>query len=87
MDAELLFPATLKQTFKAWRVERPEQIKGRGAYVLSGTRESLPTVQLYFDQQSGLLVRALHFVETPLGCNPTEIDYADSDLLSSVKSG
>jgi photosynthetic reaction center cytochrome c subunit len=77
MDAELFFPASLKQTFKELRVERPERIKGREAYVLSGIRESLPTVLLYFDQESGLLVRALHFVETPLGRNPTEIDYAD----------
>ena len=77
MDAELFFPASLKQTLKELRVERPERLKGREAYVLSGIRESLPTVLLYFDQESGLLVRALHFVETPLGRNPTEIDYAD----------
>ena len=77
MDAELFSPASLKQTFKELRVEQPEQIKGREAYVLTGTRESLPPVHLYFDQESGLLVRALHFVETPLGRNPTEIDYAD----------
>jgi photosynthetic reaction center cytochrome c subunit len=77
MDAEPFFPASLKQTFKELRVEQPEQIKGREACVLTGTRESLPPVHLYFDQESGLLVRALHFVETPLGRNPSEIDYAD----------
>jgi hypothetical protein len=58
-------------------VEPPEQIGSREAYVLAGTRDNLPPVQLYFDQQSGLLVRVLRFVETPLGRNPTQIDYGD----------
>jgi hypothetical protein len=77
MDADLFFPGSLKRIFKELRVEPQGQINGRGAYVLAGTRENLPPVQLYFDQQSGLLVRVLRFVETPLGRNPTEIDYAD----------
>jgi photosynthetic reaction center cytochrome c subunit len=77
MDAELFFPASLKQIFKELHVEREGQIDGQQAYVLAGTRENFPPVQLYFDQQSGLLVRVLRFVETPLGHNPTEINYAD----------
>jgi hypothetical protein len=77
MDAELFFPASLKRLFKEFRVEPPEQIGSREACVLAGTRDNLPPVQLYFDQQSGLLVRVLRFVETPLGRNPTQIDYGD----------
>jgi photosynthetic reaction center cytochrome c subunit len=77
MDAELFFPASLKQIFKELHVEQEAQINGREAYVLEGTRANLPPVQLYFDQQSGLLVRVLRFVETPLGRNPTEVDYSD----------
>jgi photosynthetic reaction center cytochrome c subunit len=86
IDAELFFPGNLKQTFKELGVERPERIKGREVYVLSGMRESLPTVLLYFDRESGLLVRALHFVETPLGRNPTEIDYADYRDAGGLKT-
>jgi outer membrane lipoprotein-sorting protein len=86
MDVELFFPARLKQTFRELRVEGPEQIKGRETYVLSGTRESLAAVRLYFDQESGLLVRALHFMETPLGRNPTEIDYADYRERGGLKT-
>ena len=77
MDAELFFPASLKGLFKELHVEPQEQISGREAYVLAGTRDNLPPVQLYFDQQSGLLVRVLRFVETPLGRNPTVVDYGD----------
>ena len=67
-------------------MERPSQINGREAYVLAGTRENVPRVQLFFDQQSGLLLRVLHFVETPLGRNPTEIDYADYREEGGVKT-
>ena len=86
MDSELFFPASLTLIFKELRVERPSQINGREAYVLAGTRENVPRVQLFFDQQSGLLLRVLHFVETPLGRNPTEIDYADYREEGGVKT-
>jgi hypothetical protein len=76
LDAELFFPASLKPMFKELHVEHKVQIDGREAYVLTATREPLPPVQLFFDQQSGFLVRVLRFVETPLGRNPTAIDYA-----------
>ena len=86
MDAELFFPASLTLIFKELRVERPSQIDGREAYVLAGTRENVPPVELFFDQQSGLLVRVLRFEETPLGRNPTEIDYADYREEGGVKT-
>jgi photosynthetic reaction center cytochrome c subunit len=77
MDAELFFPASLRQIFKELKAEPQGQIEGRPVYVLSGTSENLPPAQLYFDEQSGLLVRVLRYTETPLGLNPTQIDYAD----------
>ena len=86
MDAELFFPASLKQVFKEFRVEPQEQISGREAYALAGIRDNLPPVQLYFDQKSGLLVRVLRFVETPLGRNPTQIDYGDYRDQGGVKT-
>ena len=86
MDAELFFPASLRQMFKELRVEQEAQINSREAYVLAGTRENLPSVKLFFDQQSRLLVRVLRFVETPLGRNPTEIDYADYREEGGVKT-
>jgi hypothetical protein len=46
----------------------------------------LPAVELYFDEQSGLLVRVLHFVETPLGLNPTQTDYDDYREEGGVKT-
>jgi hypothetical protein len=86
MDAALFLPASLKRLFKEFRVEPQELISGQEAYVLAGTRDNLPPVHLYFDRQSGLLVRVLRFVETPLGRNPTQIDYADYRAQGSVKT-
>jgi hypothetical protein len=40
---------------------------------------------LYFDPQSGLLVRQVRFTESSLGLNPTQIDYADYREVSGVK--
>jgi photosynthetic reaction center cytochrome c subunit len=86
MDAELFFPAHMKQIFKDLHVEQQAQVNTRETYVLVGTRDGLPPVQLYFDQQSGLLVRVLRFAETPLGRNPTQIDYADYREENGVKT-
>jgi photosynthetic reaction center cytochrome c subunit len=86
MDAELFFPASLGRILKELRVEPSGQIDGRAVDVLTATPENLPPVQLYFDEQSGLLVRVLRYAETPLGLNPTQIDYADYREEGGVKT-
>jgi hypothetical protein len=48
-------------------------------------RKDQPPVRLWFDEKSGLLVRMVRLVETPLGRNPTEIDYADYRDFEGVK--
>jgi hypothetical protein len=53
---------------------------------LIGIRENQPPVRLWFDEKSGLLVRMVRFVETPLGRNPTQIDYADYRDVEGVKT-
>jgi len=42
-------------------------------------------VRLYFDQNSGLLVRLVRYAETPVGRNPTQVDYADYRDADGVK--
>ena len=42
-------------------------------------------MRLYFDEQSGLLVRLVRYGETALGLMPTQIDYADYREASGVK--
>jgi hypothetical protein len=50
IDADLQFPLHIKRLFAELRVEYPEKIGDREAYVVSGTREGQPPVKLYFDE-------------------------------------
>jgi outer membrane lipoprotein-sorting protein len=77
MDADLHFALHIKQEFAELRVEYPEKIGNREAYVVLGTKQGQPSVKFYFDEQSGLLLRLLRYAESPLGRNPTQIDYGD----------
>ena len=77
IDADLQFPVHMKQIFLELSVEYPEKIGDREVYVISGKKEGQAPVKLYFDEQSGLLVRLVRYAESPLGLVPTQIDYGD----------
>lgn len=77
LDADLHFATDIPKLFQQIRVGRPEKIGDKDMIVLMAMREGQPPVKLYFDKQSGLLVRMLRYAETALGRNPTQIDYAD----------
>jgi hypothetical protein len=40
---------------------------------------------LYFDKDSGLLVRLVRYTATAIGLNPVEIDYSDYRAVGGVK--
>jgi len=86
VDAELFFPTAIRQLFKQSRMQQQEQINGHSAYHVVGMRNNWPSVDLYFDQESGLLVRMLRYVQTPLGRNPLQIDYSDYREEAGVKT-
>jgi photosynthetic reaction center cytochrome c subunit len=85
MDADLHFPAHLKDMFSKVEVRGLEKIDDRDAYLVVGQREGKTPLRLYFDEQSGLLVRLIRFGETPLGRLPTQIDYADYREAEDVR--
>lgn len=85
MDADLHFPLHIRQAFDELRVEYPEKIAGREAYVISCKRVGKPLVKLYFDEQSGLLKRLVQFAQSPLGVVPTQIDYDDYRRVDGVQ--
>jgi len=64
----------------------PEKLNGRAAYVVQGLRNDQPPVELYFDEESALLVRMVRYTDTPLGLDPTEIDYSDYREADGVKT-
>lgn len=77
VDAQLYFPARVHELFQEFKVLPGEPIAGHETYLVTAIGAGLPPVRLYFDQESGLLLRQVRYAETPLGRNPTQIDYAD----------
>jgi len=76
-ETDLQLPIRAKQLFSELRVGKPEKIGDHEVYVVSGLRAGEPVAKFYFDEQSGLLLRMLRYADSPLGRNPTQIDYAD----------
>ena len=85
IDAELYFPLQLPRMYQEFEVSSGELINGKATYLVSAKGKGAPGLRLYFNQESGLLVRLIRFAETPLGRNPTEIDYADFRVADGVK--
>lgn len=85
LDADLQFPLHIQQMFPELRVEYPEKIGDREAYVLFAIRQGQPPVKLYFDEQSGLLVRLVRYTDSPIGLDPTQTDYADYRDVDGVQ--
>jgi len=85
IDADLHLATHFKQMFGEMRVQGTEKVGDHDTYLLVGMRENKPPVQLYFDEQSGLLVRLVRFGDTVLGLMPTQIDYADYRDANGVK--
>ena len=77
MDADLHFPLHVKTLYEKLRVDAGEKIDGHDTYLVVGRSEGQLPLRLYFDKESGLLLRLIRYAETPLGRNPTQIDYAD----------
>jgi photosynthetic reaction center cytochrome c subunit len=85
IDADLHFATHLKQMFSQVETRGSEKVDDRDTYLVVGRREGKPPLRLYFDAQSGLLLRLVRYGETPLGRLPTQIDYADYRELNGVK--
>src|SRR4029077_7661411 len=77
IDADLYLPAHLKTLYAKFSVDIGEKIDGHDTYMVVGRNEGQPPLRLYLDKDSGLLLRLVRYAETPLGRNPTQIDYAD----------
>jgi len=85
LEAEVFFPARIKQALANWRVG-PRLILGdREVQPVQGTTAQGSTATLCFDAESGLLVRLVRFSESPVGRIVTQTDYADYREVSGVK--
>ena len=85
LDASLSFPAGIKNALAKWRVGTPTTINDRDVQVVQGTSVRGITATLYFDDESGLLVRQVRYVDSPVGRISTQIDYGDYREVAGVK--
>jgi len=86
LDADLSFPALLKQDLSKWHAGFPPvTIDDRAVQVVEGTAAGGTHVKLFFDKQSGLLVRQTRFIDTMVGLVPLHVDYSDYRAVSGVK--
>ena len=85
IGAILRFAVHVKTLYQKFDVNPGEKIDGHETYLVEGHSEGKPPLRLYLDEDSGLLLRLIRYAETPLGRNPTQIDYADYRDANGVK--
>jgi photosynthetic reaction center cytochrome c subunit len=84
VDAQLAFPAAIKQLLTGWRADFPPvTIDDTPVFVIQGTTDRVP-VKLYFDKMSGLLVRQTRYAPTVVGTVPLHVTYSDYRDVAGV---
>jgi len=76
-NADFYVGLDLKSEYTRLTVTGTEKVNNRDAYVLTGIVRGAGPDRLYFDTQTGLLLRRLTLQPTPFGSTPTEVDYDD----------
>ena len=90
VDAKLTFPGRLKLAFTNWVsgpptvIEDDEKIQHDVQIVQGMSAPGFP-VKLYFDTESGLLLRSVRYSDSPVGRVPVQIDYSNYKDVSGVK--
>ena len=85
LEAELSFPARIKQTLSNWRVGVATTINDRDVQVVQGTGARGFMATMYFDKDSGLLKRIVRYTQSPIGRIPTQLDYDDYRDVGGIK--
>ena len=105
LDAQLAFPAQMKQVLTNLRVSLPVSISDLPAQASQSSKEVSTVVigqdrlakvvqgagprgmlaTLYFDQETGLLLRIVRFSQSPIGRVPTQVDYGDYRDVGGIK--
>ena len=71
--------------YSKFKVAAGEKIDSHDTYLVEASAEGQPPLHLYLDKETGLLLRLVRYAQSPLGLNPTQIDYADYRDADGVK--
>ena len=85
LENDIYLATHVKQLYDQWKVGPPEKVGDRNASVLDGTAKGRVPIRLYLDQETGMLLRFLHFTITPFGTLPTQVDYGDYRTVDGVQ--
>jgi len=85
VDADLHLPIDLRSLFTAFKVGGVEKVGADDARVVTAERNGRLAAKLYFNEKTGLLVRLMHFIDSPLGFNPVQVDFTDYRDADGVK--
>ncbi len=85
-DASFYEPLEIKKVYTKLEVTSVENVKGHDTYEVTGTLPDGLIEKLYFDKDSGLLLRKISFLPNVVGTEPYEVEYDDyRDTGSGVK--
>ncbi len=84
-EAMVWFPASLQKSFSQWQTN-VASINGTNVLAVQGSNPGgqLP-IRLYFDEESGMLVRMVHWRRTAVGAIPTRVDFEDFRPVAGVQ--
>ena len=85
IDSSFYFPIHLKEIFSEFETTGVEKIDTHPVYAVRGRQPNQPPIRLFFDQESGLLVRQIRYEPTPLGRIPVQADFSDYRDTNGVK--
>ena len=86
LEAELSFPGQIKQVLTNWIVGPVTVIGDRQARIVQGKKASGTPIKLYFDEESGLLVRMVRYSsQSPVGRVPTQVDFEEYRDVSGIQ--
>jgi len=70
-------PLTLKAQYQTMRVDGIEHVNGHDSYVVTGVPAANTPEKLYFDTQTGLLLRKSTYIDAMSGRSPYQVDFDD----------
>jgi photosynthetic reaction center cytochrome c subunit len=74
-----------EKDYERFQVRGTESVNGHDAYVVVAWWKGDGADRIYFDVQSGLLLRITHRIESPLGALPLQTDYEDYREVNGLK--
>jgi len=86
VDASLWFSGGIKQALTDWRAGFPiTSIDDKEVTIIQGIAAGRSRIKLFFDNETGLLIRQLRYSDTAVGTVPIQVDYSDYREVAGVK--